>query len=333
MMYPGGFTTTFATQLLNLRDVAPDAVAQLPQQALNFGCVNFVCANNQPEYLAPADFGGIGFAYNVSMFQKVGVQVPFASWDDLVAAGQKLKAAGYVPFEMGDLEGYQSDFWLAAMQTSFAVPADLDALHQGTLQLTDPKFVQPLTIWAQLYAAGLINQDACSLAEPAGEQVFLAGKAAMVATFSPASFYKAMSGNVGVMYLPPINNSTTAGVAKETGEGWVITKLAKNVPLAVAFLTFITNAAEQTGYYNAGGILPANPAADISKAPDPLTAALSALGAGPNFKLLALDSVLPIQTQTEYFKQTALALCGKETPLAAMQAVQTVYDKERTPQP
>jgi raffinose/stachyose/melibiose transport system substrate-binding protein len=326
MMYPGGFTWTFAPSLHNLREIAPDVLSQYAEERLATGCVNYICAGNQPVYLAPADFNGSVLAYNKEIFADVGIQVPFASWDDLVAAGQKLKAAGYVPFELGNQEGYQSDFWLAAMYTSYLVPADLEAMQRGELKLTDPRFVEPLELWAQLFTDGLVNDDACSLPETAGQQEFLAGRAAMVSTYAIGSFWEAMGDNVGATYWPPINDSPTAGATLQVGEGWVATTLTENIPLSAAFLALVTSAEAQSAWFQDTGIAPANAAADTSIAPDPFTAATVELW--KDFKLLSVDGVLPPQTQTEYFKQTALAFCGQKTAEAAMQAIQDVYEQE-----
>jgi ABC-type glycerol-3-phosphate transport system substrate-binding protein len=328
MMYPAGFTTTFASSLENLREVAPDVVDQFPEQQLKYGCENFDCGDDAPVYLAPYDFSNWVFAYNKEIFDEVGVEAPFASWDDLVAAGKKLKAAGYVPFQMGNRDGYISDAYLSGMYTSYLTPEDVDALLAGDLPLTDAKFVEPLQLWADLYSDGLTNENACSLETLASQRAFFAGKAATVASFEYAHLYEELGDKVGVMAWPPIEdgpNAANAGPTAQVGEGWVIPK-SDVTPLAAAFLAQITSPEAQTKAFEIAGTPPAHPDADTSTAPDPVSGAASDLFL--DFKLVSLNTVLPLETQTTYFKETNQALCGNKSPEEAMQAVQDVFERE-----
>jgi raffinose/stachyose/melibiose transport system substrate-binding protein len=329
MMYPGGFTTTFKSSLEDLREVAPDVVDQFPEQQLKYGCENFDCGDGAPVLLVPYDFSNWVLAYNKQIFDKVGVQAPFKSWDDLVAAGKKLKAAGYTPFEIGNRDGYVSDAYLSGMYTSYVTPDDVDALLAGDLELTDDRFVKPLQLWADLYADGLTNENACTLETLASQRPFFAGKAATVASFEYAHLHEELGDKVGVMAWPPIEgapNADNAGPSAQVGQGWVVPK-SDSVPLAAAFLAQMTSPEAQTKAFELAGTPPANPKADTSAAPDPISGAASDLFL--HFKLLSLNTVLPLETQTEYFKETNQALCGNKTPEEAMQAVQDVFDRER----
>jgi ABC-type glycerol-3-phosphate transport system substrate-binding protein len=329
MMYPGGFTTTFASSLENLREVAPGVIDRYPPQQLRYGCENFDCSDDAPMYLAPFDFSNWVLAYNKEIFLEVGIDAPFESWDDMVAAGEKLKAAGYIPFQMGNRDGYISDAYLSGMYTSYLTEDDIDALLSGELELTDEKFVEPLQRWADLYADGLTNQNACTLEALASQRDFFAGRAATVASFEYPRLYQELGDQVGVMAWPPIEgapNAGNAGGAAQVGQGWTIPKDSQNVPLAAAFLAQLTSADAQTRAFEQAGTPPANPDADLSNPPDPVSGAASELFL--DFKLISLNTVLPLEAQTTYFKETALALCGAKTPEEAMQAVQDVFERE-----
>ena len=328
MMYPAGFTTTFASSLQDLKTAAPQVVAQYSPQQLKYGCVDFNC-DTSGEYLAPYDFSGWVFAYNKKIFKQVGVTVPFKSWDDMVSAGEKLKAAGYTPFQMGNRDGYIADAWLSAMYTSYLQPDDINSFLSGQLKLTDAKFVDPLTKWNELYKDGLVNENACTLEVIASERDFFAGKAASVASFEYAKLYQRMGANVGLFTVPPIDgapNSANAGTAAQVGEGWTVTKFTKNLPLATAFLAAITSAQSQTEAFEMAGTPPANPKASVANPGDPISGEASEQFLG--YKLLSLNTVMPLETQVDYFKQTAQGLCGKESPQSAMAAVQSTFEKE-----
>jgi ABC-type glycerol-3-phosphate transport system substrate-binding protein len=329
MMYPGGFTTTFKAALENLRQIAPDVIKRFSPFTLLFGCDHFNCGNNAPVYTVPMDVSDWILAYNKQIFRKVGIKAPFRSWTALVAAGKKLKAAGYVPFQMGNRDGYISDAYLAAMESSYLTSSDISRVLAGKLSMTDKKFVEPLQLWADLYKQGLTNQNACSLETLASQRDFIAGKAATVASYDYTNMYKQMKDNLGVMTWPPIPgapNVANAGAAAIVGQGWVVPK-GSNSTLATALLRYITSARAQTHAFAIAGIPPANPKASTANAPDPATRA--AVQIFQHAKIVGFDAVLPLQTQTTYFKETNLALCGKASPTDAMNAVQKVFNRER----
>jgi alpha-glucoside transport system substrate-binding protein len=330
MISPGGFTTQFESSLEDLGKVAPDVVDQFPDHTLQYGCKDFDCENGAAKLLIPNDVSGWVLAYNKQIFDKVGVKAPFESWDDLVAAGKKLKAAGYVPFQMGNRDGYVSDAYLSNMESSYLTPDDISAVLSGDLQLTDAKFVDPLALWAQLYSDGLVNENACSLETLASQRDFFAGKAATVASYDYANLYKNLKGKLGVMTWPPIDGAPSAadsGEAVQVGQGWAIPKGSQNPALATAFLKHITSADTQTRMFEQTGTPPANPKASTANAPDPSSGASAKLF--QDGKILSLNSVLPLKTQTTYFKETAQALCGRKSAEDAMDAVQSVFEREK----
>lgn len=329
MMYPGGAATTFSSSLENLREVAPAVVNQYHAGELSYGCLNFDCTNNAPVVLVPYDWSGWVFAYNPQIFKKVGVTVPFKSWSDMVSAGEKLKAAGYTPFEMGQREGYFADAWLSAMETSYLTSADITNFLAGKLKLTDPLFVDPLTKWAALYKDGLVNQDACTVTALDSQNALISGKAASVASYEYSYIDKAMKNNIGLFVVPPVDGAPQAahsGTAAQVGQGWTITKYTQNLPLATKFLAAITSAQAQTSAFQIAGTPPANPQASLANPPDATSAEASRQFL--DFSLLSLDSVMPVQTQADYYKETASALCGQQSPEDAMSHVQSTFDQE-----
>jgi ABC-type glycerol-3-phosphate transport system substrate-binding protein len=328
MMYPGGAASDFGSSLTDLREVAPDLMSQFSEQALSYGCLKFDCSNGAAEYVAPLDVSGWVLAYNKEIFDKVGVEAPFASWADLVAGGEKLKAAGYMPFQMGNRDGYVADAYLSGMEASFLTSEDLAAVAKGDLPLTDDRVVEPLRLWADLYERGLVNENACTLETLASQRDFFAGKAATVATYDYANVGKEMGDKLGIMGWPPIDDAPNPnlGVAIQVGQGWIIPKETGNLPLAKALLEQIAGAEAQTRQFEIAGVPPANTGASAENAPDAGTKASAELF--QQATILSFNTTLPSRTQIQYFKETALALCGKKSPEDAMQAVQDVLEKE-----
>ena len=52
---------------------------------------------NGKQYGVPWDMGMIGFWYNKELFEQAGITTPPTTWDEFLAAVQKLKAAGITP--------------------------------------------------------------------------------------------------------------------------------------------------------------------------------------------------------------------------------------------
>ena len=51
-----------------------------------------------------------------------------------------------------------------------------------------------------------------------------------------------------------------------------------------------------------------------------------------NAAILSLNTVLPLETQTAYFKETGLALCGEQSPEDSMANVQAKFERENRSQ-
>jgi ABC-type glycerol-3-phosphate transport system substrate-binding protein len=329
MMYPGGYTTEFGDELTDLRKAAPAVLAQYNPSILAYGCPKFNCANGAPEYVAPFDVSGWVIGYNKKIFAKLGIKAPFKTWNDMLAAGKKMKAAGYVPFQMGNRDGYMADAFLSNMESSYLKPSDISAFLSGKLKLTDSKFVAPLQKFADLFSQGLVNKDACSLEQLASQRDFIAGKTGTVATYDYANIYKTMKNNLGIMTWPAVNgapNVGNAGPAAQVGQGWVVPKGTKNAPLATALLAFLTSAKAQTAQFTIAGDPPANLKASTATPPDPASGAAATYF--QHATILSLDSVMPLRTQNTYYKITNLALCGKNSPQQAMQSIQDVFARE-----
>ena len=60
------------------------------------------------QYGIPWDMGMIGFWYNKDLFQKAGITTPPATWDEYLAAIQKLKAAGVAPLAIAGKDKWPS---------------------------------------------------------------------------------------------------------------------------------------------------------------------------------------------------------------------------------
>jgi raffinose/stachyose/melibiose transport system substrate-binding protein len=107
---------------------------------------------NGRQYGVPYTLGIVGFWYNKDLFAKAGISAPPATWDELLADVQKLKAAGIAPIAIGAKDKWpDAFFWdylavrLCSQQTLQKSATDFD--------LSDPCFTEAGNKVKQLIAA------------------------------------------------------------------------------------------------------------------------------------------------------------------------------------
>jgi ABC-type glycerol-3-phosphate transport system substrate-binding protein len=212
-------------------------------------------------YGVPVGLQGVVFYYNKKLFKKAGLDADFApkSWDDVKAAGLKLKAAGITPFTGGDKEGYENQWWFTAGWNTVNTPDQARALANGKIDFTSSEFAKAVSPELDMQRAGLFdsNRFATPLF-PDGAAAFGQGKGAMfLGLWSTAAYYgdyvkKLGANNVGT-FLPPGAN---AYVSEEPGWAWSIPSFGSNKDAAWAYIQFLTSDHGNETMYTVGGSLP-----------------------------------------------------------------------------
>jgi raffinose/stachyose/melibiose transport system substrate-binding protein len=88
-----------------LKDITADIADW--KDTINPGAMS-IYAYNGKQYGVPWDMGMIGFWYNKAHFEKAGITAPPASWDEYLAAIQKLKDAGIEPLAIAGKDKWPS---------------------------------------------------------------------------------------------------------------------------------------------------------------------------------------------------------------------------------
>jgi multiple sugar transport system substrate-binding protein len=220
---------------------------------------------------------GIGMMYNKDLFNQAGVQPPSGdrwTWDEFVAACDKLKAAGITPFVNGDKNGYIGAWWFANVGIqSLDSTDDLRQAVIGKASFTDPKYTGWYKNLDDLVKKGYFNQDVMSLDLDQGERLFWEGKGAM-AWGSDGMIKQAMTDlgadKVGVMRAPKLNSAKLADAGNATQSiSFLITKWSKHPQEAADFLTFLHTPERLAAWYKATGVVPADKRFDRSLVTDP----------------------------------------------------------------
>jgi raffinose/stachyose/melibiose transport system substrate-binding protein len=200
--------------------------------------------------------------YNKKLFQQAGITGPFpTTWPDLLALGQKIKAKGITPFEIGEKEGYVGAWTQDSLISGLVGDDGVLQMYSGKASLNSPTLMQPYTAWHALYGNHLTNSDAPSLSYATGIANFAAGKAAMTFTggFYNDQFTKGLGSNVGLFPIPTLPGSKFVNsLSGGPNNSYVVFKTTKHIDDDVKLIQFLTSPEVQELSLNELGQYPNN---------------------------------------------------------------------------
>lgn len=183
-----------------------------------------------------------GIYYNADLFKKNKIKVP-TTWQQLIAAAKKLKAAGVIPFANGSKDQWDMNeiVFMNLLPDFIGGRASRLQYESGKVPFNDAKMVsafQAIKDMAPYLPAG---QEGVSYYD--AQQLFLLGKAAMFfgGSWDVAMFEKADPGfNWSIMATPaPSGKPTVVCFHPDCGIG--INKASKNQKEARVFLEWLTS--------------------------------------------------------------------------------------------
>jgi ABC-type glycerol-3-phosphate transport system substrate-binding protein len=326
VMWTGLFALQYKSFLTNLKGVVSDAsLAKVDPNALQWTADGFNAANGP--YVMPFQRQFyIGF-YNKSAFQKAGVTAVPTDWNELFAACQKLKAAGYMPMTYGNggqpisAEFYPWYDMSYMMIGSYSVD-QWKNLYSGATPWTDPIIQAQLATWSKLKSSGCTNSDVLTKTNNLGD--FESGKAAMIVdgTWDTGSFTKSMGSNVAA-FVPPFSNNPIKGVVQFAGDGISMMNYTPHQAEAGQFLEFLaTDQAVQI--VNAAGLIPAVTGSTTSNPVNQEMLDFAAKGGMTPYPML--DNVVQTDVVNTGNKVLPSVLNGSMTPQDATKNMQTTWD-------
>lgn len=219
---------------------------------------------------------GMGMAYNKNLFEKAGLDAdsPPETWDDLLAACEKLKGIGVSPIGGGVKDGYLGEWWLGqGLTQNLDSPADAIKLFIGELDWREPKYHEHWSRLEELHKAGLINDDINSLELYQGIQLMDTNKLAMttsVSTLLPADQKELGEDGVGFMVMPVFGTGALAGKPLLDSQGFGIPSKAENKEIAARWLEFIHSEERVDALYGTVEQVPSNEGFDPGSITNPL---------------------------------------------------------------
>jgi raffinose/stachyose/melibiose transport system substrate-binding protein len=285
----------------------------------------------------PWYLSGNPFVYNPELFAKAGVDpAAVKTWDDLIAACGKLKAAGVVPISGGLKDGWFGG-WLFSIVGRQGADSEKDFMQASLTPgaYLDPKFSD---WWGKLLAlkeAGCWNEDINSVDYQQGQDLFVQGKSAMI--FGNDTFLAGWAKDLGwdkmgVMMVPKYGAGKLADTYVTTAQGWGITSWSKHPKEAADFLQFMHTPERVNAWFLATGVLPADNRMDtnlIQQAPLKQIYEWDTKAAGPN-----LENFIPsIMDEQANFACSQLLFAGEKTPQQCAELTEEVLAKWREQNP
>lgn len=204
---------------LNMSDaILPGAASTI--KALYGGKVNVL----------PYQYNVEGIWYNKKLFADNNIEAP-KTWDDFVAAGEKLKAAGVQPLSASGKQGWPLTRLVSGYLFSDLGADALKKVADGEAKLTDPEYVKAAQAVADLGGKGYFGEGVGSIDYDTAVNQFLTGKAGMfymgswiLSNFSKAEANKIGEENIGFLPFPKVSG----------GQG-IENQYAANVGLPMTF--------------------------------------------------------------------------------------------------
>jgi multiple sugar transport system substrate-binding protein len=281
---------------------------------------------------------GNPMVYNPTLFEKAGIDLNDLpdTWDELIAACDKLNAIGVTPISGGLKDGWFGG-WLFSILGRQNLDSEKDFMKAsiGEAKFTDPAYAEWWERLHQLKEAKCWNADINSVDYQQGQDQFVQGKSAMI--FGNDTFLKGWAeiigwNNMGVMRVPKYGSGKLADTYVVTAQGLGITSWSKHKKEAADFLMFTHTPDRLNAWFKYTGVLPADDRFDTTQIDQPILKKIFewvVQSAGPN-----LENFIPSMLDEQaFFAGTQLLFAGDKTPAELAQLTEEVIQKWREQNP
>lgn len=206
----------------------------------------YSCTYEGKVYCMPYTFlTGWQIYYNPNILAENNIEVP-TTFEDFLAAAEKLKQAGITPIALGNKNGWPGEhWWMAFLVQRCGVEGVYKAIRGEGAKFTDACFVQAAADFQNLAKSGYLSAGAASDDYGAAQAVFLSGKAAFFQTGSwfasgweqtPPPF------EVGIMPFPRFKDTPYTGdVIGAVTHVFGVPSQAKNKEAALKVLDWLAS--------------------------------------------------------------------------------------------
>jgi raffinose/stachyose/melibiose transport system substrate-binding protein len=268
--------------------------------------------------------------YRTDVLDKAGLEAP-QTWDELLAACDKLSSMGITPIAGGIKDGWFGG-WLYSIIGGQGINSikDLLAAVAGDQKFTDPEHADWWTRLQEMRDHKCWNDDMNSLELYQGQQRWTDGKAAMtvVAGSDAKKFIEDVGPDkVGVMAMPKWGDGPYAGKLGSTSQTLGITAWTKYPQVAADFIMFMHTPDRMKAWFETTGAFPADDRFD--------TSLIQLEQQSDLFDLVKdgapyLENFIPTELDSKAnFEQSQLLLSGNTDAQQAAQATEDIAERIR----
>lgn len=207
--------------------------------------------------------------YNKDLFDKAGLNAdsPPKTWDDMLAACDKLKSKGISPVGGGIQDGYWGEWYFGhALAQNVDSTGEVLDLFSGVRDFRDPKYHEHWVRLEELKKHNFLNPEMSSLELYPGIDLIVAGKVAMgesIGSRLPADSKKS-GDRIGCMVMPVYGKGKMAGKPILDAQGLGISTDSKDPKAAAAFLEYLQSPERLKVFWEKTGWIPASSKFDTS---------------------------------------------------------------------
>lgn len=259
--------------------------------------------------------------YRKSLFRSAGIAPP-ATWPELLAACERLRARGLAPIAVGNRELWAGGNFAAAVLAKYAGVEQYNAvlsLEPGT-RLDDPAFVQGLQLVADLRARGYLNQGVNGVGTDEARSLFAQGRGAMhpIGDWLVSEADAGEVGDYGALPIPPMPGAPgdpTTLLALTTG--YMINRTTRYPAECRALLQHLTSDRVQQQWAQNGHLSAVRAAAPGADAPEGQQQLLKLLSES-RASAIAPDVGFDQEVSDAFLDAISLVLGGRATPAEAL---------------
>jgi raffinose/stachyose/melibiose transport system substrate-binding protein len=236
--YGGLETISNGGFLLPLDETNVPALANFPATAI----ASETSRTDGKTYAIPFASQTMLVIYNKDIFDQHGLTEP-QTWDELLAAADKLKSAGVMPFANGTATAWQNESTFHALTSSIFGRGFYDDMVAGKADFTDPRYVDALTKYNEIstkyFPEGFVGLD-----YPSAQQLFISGMAGMFAggSFELAAFEAQNPNlNMGIFAAPGVNADDEKLGAIYFDGGYAVNAASKHPEAALKFANYLAS--------------------------------------------------------------------------------------------
>jgi raffinose/stachyose/melibiose transport system substrate-binding protein len=261
--------------------------------------------------------------YNKKILSDAGVQPP-TTWDDLLAACDKLTAAGVIPIASGNKDLWPAGNWLSHLTSRVVGEESYDAVLGGEGKFATAEWEKAFGYIEDLREHTCVNESVNAVDDTEGAQLFFRGEAAMHAIGSwlvSWAIDEAPDLDFDYVNLPSIpggsgDQASAIGVAT----GFVVNAKSAKIDQAAAFLALL-NSDENVKKLIAAEVTPLAKSASEGVEVDSRSARLSAMLEEAPAIVLPPDTGYDLEMADALYTAIAEVLGGQRTPADALAGI------------